>query len=148
MLCVLLFAACASRDGFVDQRRGCGPGEEIGVEAGWETSVASMDRLGQDRRVMLVRVSNNSNRERTVKFVRVDPLNLQRDGEWQVEAGARDADKVIAEGEAATFDIDMMTRRRIYDRAVTVQRELDVSVVVVLDAEESIQCRFRVPLAP
>ena len=147
MLCLFLFAACASRnDGFVDQVRGCGPSEEIGVEAGWESSSVSSDQLGETRQVMLVRVSNNSDRERTVKFVRVDPLNLQRDGEWLMEGGARDGDKVIPEGEAATFDIDMMSRRRIDQRGLIAQRELDVAVTVVLDEEESIRCRFRVPL--
>ena len=147
MLWLFLFAACASRnDGFVEQVRGCGPGEEIGVEAGWESSSVSSDQLGETRQVMLVRVSNNSDRERTVKFVRVDPLNLQRDGEWLMEGGARDGDKVIPEGEAATFDIDMMSRRRIDQRGLIAQRELDVAVTVVLDEEESIRCRFRVSL--
>jgi len=97
---------------------------------------------------MLIRVSNNSDRERTVKYVRVDPLNLQRDGDWEIEGGARDGDKVIPEGEAATFDIHMMTRQRVLQgRGLIAQRELDVAVSVSLDAEESIRCRFRVPLA-
>jgi hypothetical protein len=143
LLSLLLFAACASNDGFVDQVRGCGPGEEIGVEAGWDAATAGVDVPGRDRRTMLVRVANNSHEDIHVKFVRVDPLNMQRDAEWSIEGGAREVNKDIAEGEDATFEVPMSSIRRYSGSRI---KELDVAVTVVLGEEESVRCRFRVPL--
>lgn len=147
LLSLLFIAACASNDGFVDQVRGCGSGEPIEVEAGWETASSAMDVPGYDRRNMLVRVSNNSDADVTVKFIRVDPMNLPRDGEWEIEGGARDVDKVVAEAGDATFEIPMMSRRRFQNRGNGVRvTSLDVAVTVILGNEESVRCLFRVPL--
>lgn len=145
-LTLFLSAACASNDGFVNQTRGCGPGEEVGIEAGWDVQGASMER-GDDRLTMLVRVSNNSSKEITVKAVRVDPMMMDRDTMYEIERGSRDFNQIIAEGDASTFEIPMMSRRRMQDRTTGVRASgVDVAVTVLLEPDVSHRCQFRVPL--
>ena len=147
VLLSLLLAACASNDGFVDQVDGCDPGSPIGLEAGWDTQTPMMERIGGDRLTLLVRVSNNSDREITVKGIRADPLGVDRDSRFEIERGSRDFDKLIAEGDDATFEIPMMSRRVMQDRTTGVRASgVDVAVTAVLDSEKSVRCRFRLPL--
>lgn len=145
-LSLILLAACATNDGFVNETRGCGPGEPIGIEAGWDTAGSSMER-GDNRLTMLVRVSNNSNKEITVKTVRVDPLTIDRDAMYEIERGSRDVRQTIAEGEESTFEIPMMSRYKMQDRTTGVRASgVDVAVTVLMEPDVIQRCRFRVPL--
>ncbi|HEX6642898.1 MAG TPA: hypothetical protein VF215_17410 [Thermoanaerobaculia bacterium] len=145
---LLLSAACASNDGFVsDDVKECGPGSLVTIEAGWDTQSMGAGDRGDNRLTMLVRVSNNSSEDIRVKFVRVDPMMFDRDTAYEIEGGALDVDKLIAEGDDATFEIPMMSRRRMQNRAPGVRAsEVDVVATVVLESKESYRCRFRVPL--
>jgi hypothetical protein len=148
-LLLLFAAACASsNDGFVsDDVKQCGPGSLVTIEAGWDTQAGTPNDRGTDRMTMLVRVSNNSNEDITVKFVRVDPMMFDRDSAYELEGGARDVNQLIAEGDTETFEVPMMSRRKMQDRTTGVRAtEADVAVTVVLEPKDSYRCRFRVPL--
>lgn len=145
---LFLLAACATNDGFEDNSsQGCAPGSPIGIEAGWGD--ASGSELGNSRTLtMLVRVSNNSNEDITVKNVRADPAMTDRDSAFELERGARDVNEVIAEGEQSTFELPMMmSRRELRERGGGVRASgVDVTVTVLVEPNVSHRCRFRLPL--
>jgi hypothetical protein len=144
---LLLSAACASNDGFVKENTSCGPESLIGVEAGWDTQTSPMERSVDNRMTLLVRVSNSSNEDITVKAIRADPMTAFKDTAFEIERGAQDFDTLIAEGDDYTFEIPMMSRRRLQDRTTGVRASgVDVTVTVVLDSEKTVRCPFRLPL--
>src|SRR5215203_4563596 len=147
LLSPFLLAACASNDGFVENNQTCGPGSEVGIEAGWDARASAME-TGSNRLTMLVRVSNNSDDEITVKRVSVDPMTMNRDSPYELERGAREPNQVIAEGDAATFEIPMIGRRRLDGRmsSRSSTSAVDLSVTVLLEPEQSYRCRFQVPM--
>lgn len=150
LLLVLLSAACASKDGFVDSTvTECGPGAALGIEAGFDSTSSPSDRI-DTQRTMLVQVSNNSHQEVTVKSVRVDPMQLNRDVAYELTGGARDFSQVIPEGGDHTFEIPMSSRRNTQQdprfTGGTRVYELDVVVTVALEQADSYRCRFRLPV--
>jgi hypothetical protein len=149
LLPVFLFAACASKDGFIDNKvQMCGPGSEIGIEAGWDTQ-SSREAQFDERMTLLVRVSNNSDEDVTVKAIRADPMTLDRDTMYEIERGSRDFTQLIKEGDASTFEIPMLSRRRMQDRSGgrgVRASGVDLAVTVLLTSDESYRCRFRLPL--
>ena len=147
LLSLLLAAACASNDGFVQKEvSSCGPGSSIGIDAGWDQQSSPVQR-GQNQMTLLVQVSNNSDADITVKTVRADPMPMERDSMYEIQGGAQKVDKTIAEGEDFTFEIPMTTMRRLQERTTGVRSSgVDVAVTVVLDSEEQVRCRFRLPL--
>ena len=151
LLSLILIAGCASNDGFVDNTsQNCGSGSEVGVEAGWDVQGSTVE-TGSNRWMMLVRISNNSDREITVKRIYVDPLTMNDDSPWQIERGAADPGKAIPEGDAATFEIPMTVQRRL-DRSrarntISTTSGAEVTVTVLLEPEQTYRCRYRVPMA-
>ena len=146
LLSLFLLAACASNDGFVENNKRCAPGDEVGIEAGWDAQGSAMER-GSNRLTMLVRVSNNSNGEITVKRVYVDPMTMDRDSPYELERGALDPNQVIAEGDAATFEVPMIGRQRLDGRTVNrANASVDLSVTVLLEPDQSYRCRFQLPM--
>jgi hypothetical protein len=147
LLSLLLAAACASNDGFVKDNSSCGPGEPIAIEAGWDTQTSPMERSVDNRMTLLVRVSNNSDEDITVKAIRADPMTAFRDTAYEIERGSQDFNTLIAEGDDSTFEIPMTSRRRMQDRTTGVRASgVDVTVTVVLDSEKTVRCPFRLPL--
>jgi hypothetical protein len=147
LLSLLLSAACASNDGFVKEADRCGPGSLIGIEAGWDSQASPVERLGDNRMTLLVRVSNNSDEDITVKAIRADPMTAFRDTMYELERGSQDFNTLIAEGDDSTFEIPMTSRRRIQDRTTGVRASgVDVTVTVVLDSGKTVRCPFRLPL--
>lgn len=148
LLSLILIAGCASKDGFVDNTsQNCGAGSEVGVEAGWDLQGSTMER-GTNRLTMLVRVSNNSDHEITVKRIYVDPLTMRDDDPWTIERGAADPMKAIPEGDASTFEIPMTVQRRFDPRRNTISTTsgAEVTVTVLLEPEQTYRCRYRVPM--
>ena len=146
LLSLCLFAACASKDGFIDNPvSNCGPGSEIGIRAGWDSQ--STAELGRSRLTMLVEIANNSNREITVKRIYVDPPMNQEDSPYEFERGAADPMKVIAEGDASTFDIHMAATRKFRENRnrISTTSGVEMAVTVLLEPEQTYRCRFRVP---
>jgi hypothetical protein len=149
LLSLLLASACASsNDGFVkDDNTRCGPGSPIGIEAGWDTPASPMERSVDNRMTLLVRVSNSSDEDITVKAIRADPMTAFKETAFELERGSQTFDKVIAEGDDSTFEIPMLSRRRMQDRTTGVRASgVDVTVTVVLDSEKTVRCPFRLPL--
>jgi hypothetical protein len=149
LLSLFLFAACASKDGFIDNTaQNCGAGAEIGIRAGWDNQTAT-NETGRNRLTMLVEVANNSDHDITVKRIYVDPLAMQQeDSPYEVERGAADPMKVIAEGDASTFDIAMAVTRRLFDRRTMSTRSgVEMTVTVLLEPEQTYRCRFQMPMA-
>ena len=147
LLSLLLSAACASNDGFVKENSACGPGSPIGIEAGWDSQTSPMERAVDNRMTLLVRVANNSDEDITVKAIRADPMTAFKETAFEIERGSQDFNKVIAEGEDSTFEIPMMSRRRMQDRTTGVRASgVDVTVTVVLEPEKVVRCPFRLQL--
>jgi hypothetical protein len=149
LLSLLLAAACASsNDGFAkDDDTRCGPGSPIGIEAGWDTQTSPMERSVDNRMTLLVRVSNSSDEDITVKTIHADPMTAFKDVGIELERGSQNVNKVIAEGEDSTFEIPMMSRRRLQERTTGVRASgVDVTVTVVLDSGKTVRCPFRLPL--
>lgn len=146
LLSLILTAACASNDGFVENvNQQCGPGSEIGLEAGWDMQASAME-MGSNRLTMLVRVSNNSHHEITVKRVYVDPMSMDDDSPYQLVRGAAEPNQVIAEGDASTFEIQMIANRRAGVSRSRASSAAEVSVTVLLEPEQTYRCRFQVPM--
>jgi hypothetical protein len=147
LLSLLLGVACASSDGFVQNDvNSCGPGSPIQIDAGWDQQSSPIER-GPSRMTLLVQVANSSDKDITVKTVRADPMPMERDSMYEIQGGSQTFDKLIAEGEDFTFEIPMTTMRRLQERTTGVRASgVDVAVTVVLDSEESVRCRFRLPL--
>jgi hypothetical protein len=146
---LLLAAACASNDGFVkNDVNDCAAGSEVTIDAGWDAQAGSSLERGDDRLTMLVEVSNNSNKEITIKSINVDPMmQMNDDAPYELDRGSRTFGKAIAEGEQSTFEIPMVSRRKMQDRSRGVRASaVDVAVTVVLETDQSYRCRFRVPL--
>jgi hypothetical protein len=149
LLTLLSAIGCASsNDGFIsDDVKQCGPDSPLMIEAGWDSQGIGNGDRGAESVTMLVRVSNNSNEDVTVKFVRVDPMSLDRDTAYELQGGARDFNKLIAQGGDATFDIPMISRRRMQNPIGGFRVPgTDVAVSVVLESKETYRCQFRVPL--
>lgn len=148
LLSLFLSAACASsNDGFVKETSACGPESPIGLEVGWDGQASPMDRAVDNRMTLLVRVSNSSNDDITVKTIRADPMTAFKETAFEIDRGSQDFDKVIPEGEEYTFEIPMMSRRRMQDRTTGVRASgVDVTVTVVLEPEKVVRCPFRLPL--
>lgn len=149
LLSLILVAGCASNDGFIDNTsHNCGAGSEIGVEVGWDVQGSSME-TGTNRMNMLVRVSNNSDHEITVKRIYIDPLTTPEDAPWTIERGAADPMKIIPEGDASTFEVPMTVQRRrdIRRNVISTTSGAEVTVTVLLEPEQTYRCRFRVPMA-
>ena len=145
---LLLVSACASsNDGFIsDDVKQCGPDSPLMIEAGWDSQGIGGGDRGAESVTMLVRVSNNSNEGVTVKFVRVDPMSHD-DGPYELQGGARDFNKAIAQGGDATFEVPMNIRRTMRNPIGGFRvAGTDVAVSVVLDSKETYRCQFRVPL--
>jgi len=146
LLSLSLLAACASNDGFIENNKRCGPGDEVGIEAGWGTPGSAMER-NSNQLTLLVRVFNNSNGEIRVKRVYADPMTMERDSPYEVERGSLDPNQVIAEGDEATFEVPMIGRRRLDARAGTrANPSVDLSVTVLLEPDQSYRCRFELPV--
>lgn len=146
LLSLFLGISCASSDGFIQEVNSCGPGSPIGIDAGWDQQSSPVER-GQNRMTLLVQVSNSSDHDITVKSVRADPMPMERDSMYEVSGGSQTFDKVVAEGDDFTFEIPMTTMRRMQDRTTGVRASgVDVSVTVALASEDSVRCRFRLPL--
>ena len=147
LLSLLLSAACASNDGFVKDNTACGPGSLIGIEAGWDAPTSPLERTTDSRMTLLVRDSNSTNEDITVKAIRADPMTAFKETAYEIERGSQSFDQLIAEGDDYTFEIPMMSRRRMQDRTTGVRASgVDVTVTVVLDSEKSVRCPFRLPL--
>ena len=147
LLSLILTAACASKDGFVDHStQNCAPGSEIGIQAGWDARGSTYE-TGTNRLTLMVEVANNSNHEVTVKRIYVDPMMMREDAPWELERGAVDPMKVIPEGEAATFEVPMIAKRRMFERrnVISTTSGAEVAVTVLLEPEQTYRCRFRLP---
>lgn len=149
LLSLFLIAGCASNDGFVEDQRTCEPGAEVEIEAGMDTS-SVVEGAGANRLVMMVRVSNNSNQEITVKRIHVDPSIVDRDSPYEIDRGSLQVDKDIAEGEMSTFEIPMSARRRLEGgfagRTMRTNPGVDFSVTVLTAPDRTYRCRFRMPI--
>jgi hypothetical protein len=145
LLSLFLLAGCASNDGFVEDINTCEPGAEVGIDAGWDMQASAME-TGSARMTLLVRVSNNSNDDITVKRIAADPMNIDRDSRFQLERGSREPNQVIAAGGESTFEIPMNSTRQYDSRGGRrANSSVDLSVTVWLDSDQSYRCRFRVP---
>jgi len=151
-LALVLFASCASQDGFIAQdAKRCGPGQDIEIDAGFDPANAPQADRVDSRVTFMVEVANNSNHEITVKSVRVDPMSGNRDELYQLQSGSVAFDKVVPEGESSLFEIPMtgsyggsqFANPNMRGRGTTGR---DVDVTVALADGGSVRCRFRVPV--
>lgn len=145
VLSAALFAcACASPTAVIDQHTiKCGPGQDIGVEAGLDdgTSGRAMEQTGQ--REYLVQVTNNSHDEVTVKSVRVDPGDH---GQTSFDVVTKVFNHTIAENDEFLFHlpINATWTREMIERHPTSGWPLQLSVAVALTNGDTYRCDFEV----
>lgn len=142
---VLLSAACASKDGFVEDRvNACKEGEKVSLRAGISQQSRPGERIPGQLDV-IVEVANNSGEAITVDYVRVEPMPMDDDSAYEISGGQSNDDRAIADGEAATFDIVMtaLLRSRSMNEPRLSGSVLDSSVVVGLKDGQTFRCRFQ-----
>ena len=146
ILALLLLMSCASNDGFeTGELRQCNVGDPLEINAGF----VEQDTIPGGRINLTVEVQNNSDSDVTVKSVRVDP-QVRPEEPLDVQGGARDFGREIAEGESATFEVPMSVSLRGGMMNAPGQRgvsyRVDAAVTVRLETGESYRCRFRLPV--
>jgi hypothetical protein len=151
-LALVLFASCASQDGFIAQdTKRCGPGVDVEINAGFDPSNAPQADRIDSRVTFMVEVANNSDHEITVKTVRVEPMAGNREEAYQLQGNAVTFDKVVPEGDSSMFEIPLSSsyagsqfgNPNMRNRGTTGR---DVDVMVSLTSGETVRCRFRVPV--
>ncbi len=142
---LLIFTACASNDGFVDQGVDtCQSGDELEIRAG----IGQASGFADGRATVSVEVQNNSTSDVTVKTVRVDPYSADPQ---QIEAmgGSVTTPQEIKEGEAHTFEVPITVR--IKDQTMGMRQKgyaiaVEANVSVQTTSGISSRCRFRLPV--
>ena len=140
---LLLAAACASKDGFIDEvAMECEPGQEVTIQAGLDTPSVQMERV-DDQLTLLVEVSNNSHQELVVTFIRAEQVPDENQP-YRLQSGYRKVDQPIEEGKEHLFKIPMTGRvvgvpNEYLGRA---NREIGLDVTVGLTNGNVYHCRF------
>lgn len=142
---VLLSTSCASNDGFIEERvNACKEGEKVSLRAGIQQQSRPGERIpGQIDAT--VEVANNSDAEIEIDYVRVDPMPMDRDSVYEVSGGQVTENRVLAAGEAGTFEIPMtaLLRPRTSNEPRLSGSVLDSSIVVGLTDGQVFRCRFQ-----
>lgn len=144
LLFALLFTACASSDGFVDDSSHlCGPGQPIEIEAGLDIAGGS-GFTGTADVTAHVQLSNNSDEDVVVKSIRIDPQGDSQ-SPLQLDGGGITVNRELEEGKSEQFEVSLTARTRTDRRAVG-PTSLAFSVTVILADGDSYRCPFRVGL--
>jgi hypothetical protein len=142
---LLLFVSCASNDGFVKDRiDACKEGEEVSLRAGIRQQSRADERIpGQIDAT--VEVANNSDDEIEIDYVRVEPMPMDRDSVYEISGGQVTENRVLAAGEAGTFEIPMtaLLRPRTSNEPRLSGSLLDGSIVVGLTDGQVFRCRVQ-----
>jgi hypothetical protein len=144
LLLALLATSCASNDGFIaNDIETCEPGSAIELRAG----IADVQVMPDGRFTALVEVGNNSDRDFTVKSIRLDPVARQDQMRYEVQGGTRTFDREVEEGTSHTFEIPMTMRsRELTPQSRGVSVALEVAITVTLADGDSARCRFVLPV--
>lgn len=140
---LLLVAACASSDGFIDERvLDCAPGQDVTIQAGIDTPGVQMERI-DDQLTLLVEVANNTHDEIVVTFIRAE--QVKDDAQmYRIESGYGKFDQTIEEGGDHVFRIPM-TGRMIAareNRTMRLKNAFQMSVSVGLSNGDVYRCLF------
>jgi hypothetical protein len=139
---LFLLAACKSPTAVMDQRRfGCESGHDVSVAAAYDPG-AQHGELAQ--KLFMVEVSNNSDRDVTVKSVRVEPSN--RSSGWGTVH--KETDVTIPSAEDHVFELEATPPLWMRDSALEPpqgkrSQYLTFSVIVKLSNGDIYQCEFR-----
>ncbi len=140
-----VFAACASRDGIIDERTlDCAAGGDLSVDV-----VLNMPRVmvegTQDALTMVVAVSNNSHHDIEVKSIRVEP-GYTAQQRYALEGSFREFNHVLGPGEDENFELPVRgvaghrePNRRIGNEA------LEVTLTIPLGSGDVYRCTYDVP---
>ncbi len=140
VLVLLLAAACASPTAVVDERTfRCGPGQDIEVRAGLDDGSINHEIGGQ--LMYLVEVANNSHRDLTVSYLRIEPHAKFGEPIEGVESAAKTFDQLIPENDEHVFEIPANSGPRAFDQRPD-RREIEFLVVVTLSNGDSYHCSF------
>jgi hypothetical protein len=147
LLSLLLFSACASKDGFIDQQTfDCSPGQIVTIQAGLDASSTHMEGM-DDQHTLIVLVGNNSHEDIVVKFVRADqPTDAT--STYRFTNAYRTFNQTIAQGDEAELKIPMSGRaiRPEIEQQVRASRDISIDVTVGLTNGDAYRCRFQIPV--
>ncbi len=146
-LSLFLLAACASRDGFIDQQvLECGPGQPVTIQAGLDAQGPRMEGV-DDQHSLIVLVGNNSHEEITVKFIRVEQ-HPDATAVYRFSGGRGNFDRAVAEGAEEEFKIPMTGRpiRPEFEAQVRSGAAVSLDVTVGLSNGDQYRCAFEIPI--
>ncbi len=146
VLSLFLFAACASRDGFVDsETRDCSSGGEMSVDIYLNMPKVMMEGTHDDM-MMIVALGNNSTHDIEVKSVRVEPgFTAQR--RYAIENSYREFNKLLGPGEDYNFELPVRGAagaREINPRAGD-NDSIEVALSVYLTGGVTYRCKYDLP---
>lgn len=106
MLVLLLLAACASRDGLIDERtRDCSAGQEVSIDL-----LLNMPKImsegSADNLTTVVTIGNNSTQAIEVRAIRVEP-GFSAQERYSLENGYREFNKVIEPGDDEELELSV-----------------------------------------
>lgn len=141
----LLFIACASGDGFVDDGvRLCGAGDPIEINAGFQQAPSTGPEGYSESLTLLVEIANNSDEDILIEGIRVDPISPMQGGQrYELQGGRIEPRQVIAEADAELFEVPMSARRLTQYAPRGFSGVAEVAVTVELEGSDSYRCRFR-----
>lgn len=144
-LLLFVFAACASRDGIIDDRTlDCSSGGELSVDVAMNMPKVMMEGT-HDQMTMIVSVGNNADHEIEVKSIRVEP-GFTAQERYALESSFREFNEVLGPGEDEDFELPV--------RGVAGSREIrprggsdaiEVAVSIYFANGDTYRCSYDVP---
>ena len=147
LLSILFAASCASSStGFDNPNLQCGPGQEVGIEAGLQAPRMGAELSSQSDVQVVVQISNNSHHDFTVARVRAEQL-YRDDAPYAFDDVYREVNLTIAEGQDHLFELPTTGRwTALADRdPMSVRSSLTLAATVELSSGETYHCRFSIP---
>jgi hypothetical protein len=146
-LLTLLGAACASRDGFIDERNlGCGSGQDVSVDVALNIPGVASEATS-DNLTMVVEVGNNSTSDIEVVSIRVEPGQGVRP-RYRIERSFREFHRVLTPGSDAAFELPVSGRgvaagpNNLQSRG---DDTMPIIVSVYLASGDNYRCRMDIP---
>jgi hypothetical protein len=144
LVLLLLLAACASRDGLVDERtRDCSAGQDVSIDLNLNVPTVMTENT-TDNLTMFVTIGNNSTHDIEVKAIRVEP-GFAAQERYSLESSYGEYNQVIVPGDDEEFRLPVLGRagtRQGYRRGSS--NTMDVALSVYMADGDKFRCVFDV----
>lgn len=145
LMLLLLFAGCASRDGFVDERiRDCAAGQELSIDLHLNMPKMMTERSGDDLTVV-VSIANNSTRDVEVKSIRVEP-GFTAQERYALESSFSEFHQVIEAGDDEQFELPVRGQAGTRDNLRRTGNDaIEIVLSVYMADGDTYRCSYDVP---